>query len=139
MSTRGRRIIQGLIGGALIASLGACGKDNGCEKATQAMQTQIGNVCSEPAFRDTPFCRCCVPNGYLSIDDTCTCRPLVFDDDFCFYDDKDSGHPQIRSALVYAAGVCLNRPVNLPYGQDAGDRCVGPPVVAPDAGASSGQ
>jgi hypothetical protein len=87
-----------------------------CEEATNAMRASIDAVCAEPEFKDTPFCACCVPAGFYSIEDTCTCKALVLDADFCFYADGSAGYPQVRSALQYAASVCENRTVRLPYG-----------------------
>ena len=55
----------------------------------------------------------------LLIDDTCTCQPLVFDSDFCFYDSTPSGYPAIRNALVHASSVCLNRSITVTGGGDA--------------------
>ena len=101
-------------------SISGCGKDNGCESATQQMSQELKAVCAEPQFANTPFCNCCVPSGFYAIDDTCTCKPLVLDADFCFFDDTDAGRPQIRSALVYAASVCQDRTVKLPYGLTGG-------------------
>ena len=82
------------------------------------MQASISQVCTEPEFKGTAFCACCVPNHYFSIDDTCACKPLVLDADFCFFDPSAGGYPAVRTALVHAASVCANRTVSLPYGGD---------------------
>lgn len=87
------------------------GCENGCDDATTAMEKSIKEVCNEAAFDGNPFCACCVPNGFFSIDDTCNCQPLVLDADFCFYDGEASGHPSVRKALVHAAEVCKDRTV----------------------------
>ena len=98
---------------------GAC-DGNSCQDATSAVTTSIQTVCAEPAFVNTPFCQCCVPAGLFSIDDTCACRPLILDVDFCYYKEGAGGYPAIRAALDHAASVCSGRPVSVPYGA-AGD------------------
>ena len=121
----------GLLGVALGSWLPAC-DDNGCEDATRAMQTSITSVCHEPGYANTPFCTCCVPHGYFAIDDTCECKRLVFDADFCQYDSRSSGYPNVRRALDHAASVCRDRSVTVPEVFDGGTAlCHG---YEPDAG-----
>lgn len=100
----------------------SCGDPNSCQNATGAIEDSITAVCKEPAFANTPFCRCCVPAGRFSIDDTCTCQPLVYNADFCYYKQGSGGYPEVRAALQYATSVCLGRPVAVPFGSgDGGD------------------
>jgi hypothetical protein len=116
---------------AVSASLLGAGCDGtSCENATAAVTSSIEATCAEPAFAGTPFCRCCVPAGLLSIDDTCTCRPLIFDVDFCYYREGPGGYPAIRAALDHAASVCSGRPVSFPAGaaNDGGMCAAGAPL-----------
>jgi hypothetical protein len=95
-----------------LTSIG-CGKN--CEQATTAVESSIRTVCEGPEFRNSPFCACCVPNGYYSIDDTCQCQPLIFDTNFCLYDGTEAGYPAVADAVSYAASVCQDRGVSVPY------------------------
>lgn len=115
----------------------ACDQGTNCNDATVAMEQSISTVCSEPEFVDSPFCRCCVPNGYYSIDDTCTCQPLVLNTDFCWYDGTEAGYPSVRNALSYAASVCENRGINVPYADVNTAACPTPEVPSPPPDAST--
>jgi hypothetical protein len=124
--------------GALLAS-SSCARSNGCEEATQQLQTGIDRICREPAFVNSPFCVCCVPNGYYSIDDSCRCKPLVLDAEFCFYSPDTSGDPAIRNAIAYAASVCVNRPASLPQWISTDARvCSAQATAGADADADAG-
>ncbi len=114
----------------------SCGDANSCQNATSAIKDSITAVCKEQAYANTPFCRCCVPAGRFSIDDTCTCQPLVYNADFCYYKIGPGGYPQVRAALQYATSVCLGRPVAVPFGSiDGGDgMCVATTTNTPSSG-----
>lgn len=114
--------VTAIAGLAIASTTNAC-KPDSCEEATQTMHRNIAIVCQEQAYRDTPFCLCCVPSGFDSIDDTCTCHPLILDVDFCFYADDNAGFPAIRGALDHAASVCENRSVQLPDHAVAAPTC----------------
>jgi hypothetical protein len=118
-ATRGRALLVLLAAGACLGAGPGCSGEKTCNDATGALKMSIDAVCDEPAFVSTPFCQCCRPKGFYSIDDTCTCQPLVFDSDFCFYDSTPSGYPAIRNALVHASSVCLNRSITVTGGGDA--------------------
>jgi hypothetical protein len=105
-----------------------------CEDATEQMKVSLNTVCAEAQFRDTPFCSCCIPSGFYSIDDTCACKPLILDVEFCFYSESSGGKPAVRRALEYAASVCVNRTVNVsPWNSDASVACA---VSTADGGSS---
>lgn len=114
-----RRVVLVALAAAASALSAGCDGDS-CQSATAAVTTSIQTVCAEPAFVNTPFCQCCVPAGLFSIDDTCTCRPLILDVDFCYYKEGPGGYPAIRSALDHAASVCSGRPITLPFSGDGG-------------------
>lgn len=122
------RSIMGSVAILLCLSSTACHPE-ACQQATRDMEDSIGKVCLEKAFANTPFCRCCVPAGFYSIDDTCTCQPLVLDTDFCFEKAGENGYPDVRAALDYAYSVCVGRAVTLRSGQE-GDMCVASPTGA---------
>ncbi len=128
--------------GLVVATVGSgCGDPDSCQNATVDIQKSLTAVCAEPDFINTPFCTCCVPAGMFSIDDTCTCKPLVFDADFCYYKVGSGGYPQVRAGLQYATSVCLGRPVSVPYGTVDAGMCVPTTSVVPmssDAGAPVG-
>jgi hypothetical protein len=103
------------------------------------MEKSIRDVCMEPGYANTPFCTCCVPNGYYSIDDTCECKRLVFDADFCQYDARSTGYPSVRRALEYASDVCRDRQVSVPDVEDAGPTvCHGKRVPEDGTGGTGG-
>ena len=67
---------------------------------------------------------------------------MILNTDFCFYDDSESGDPKIRTAIQYAASVCQNRNVVVPYGDASTASCrasasgledAGQPASPPDA------
>jgi hypothetical protein len=68
------------------------------------------------------------------MDDTCTCQPLIFDKDFCYYSTGTSGDPMIRAALQYAADVCQGRQAMLPYGDADSGTCSVPSPTGADGG-----
>lgn len=133
------RVASALTLGVSLALLfRGCGDPDACQGATVGIQTSIVNVCKELAFKDSPFCTCCVPAGLYSIDDTCTCQPLIFDADFCYYKNGTGGYPSVRAALQYASSVCLDRPVAVPYASSKvdGGMCVASTRTSNDAGTS---
>jgi hypothetical protein len=113
-------------------SLGGC-DSNSCANATAEMEKSIRGACMEDAFKNTPLCTCCIHAGRYSMDDTCTCQPLIFDKDFCYYSTGNSGYPMVRAALQYAANVCEGRQAMLPYGDVDSGTC-----AAPTPGMSNG-
>ena len=118
-----RRVVTALAVAGLVASSACDG--NSCQEATDAMTSSITAVCGEGAFANTPFCQCCVPAGLFSIDDTCACKPLILDVDFCYYKEGTGGYPAIRAALDHASSVCSGRPVTVPYSAaNDGGMCV---------------
>jgi hypothetical protein len=108
--------------GTALASLAAmyvamgC-KDNAVQCATALADTQrgIAQLCQLNTYRPSQFCRICVPNGFYSVDDSCTCGSLTFDTDYCYYAVDDAATPDLRNALDYAVQVCSNRSAKLPY------------------------
>lgn len=109
---------------ALVAAAAWCQacKSGSCEPARDEMIKQIHAMCKRDVFRTSAFCSVCVAHGYYSIEDSCTCRDLNFDADFCLYADTgqadastvDVGSPKLRAALTYAADVCRGRTAVLP-------------------------
>jgi hypothetical protein len=118
-ATRSTALLAFVTSVACLGAIASCSGEKTCNDATTGIQRSIDVVCAEPAFASTPFCQCCRPKGFYSIDDTCTCQPLVFGSDFCFYDATPSGYPAIRTALVHASSVCQNRSITVTGGGDA--------------------
>jgi hypothetical protein len=79
------------------------------------MEKSIQAVCAEADFVNSPFCQCCVPNGYYSISDSCQCTQLILDTDFCWYDGSEAGYPAVSNALAFASNVCQDRAISVPY------------------------
>ena len=113
------RCVVVAIGAFLVVVAVAC-EPGSCTRAREASMKQIDSMCDGRTFKNTQFCSVCVSHGYYSIDDSCTCRELNFDAEFCLYADSDSsidvGAPKVRDALIYAAEVCRDRSASLPYG-----------------------
>jgi len=114
---------------AIASALALAGCDTeSCEKARVDLIAQIETACEAREFMSTPFCAKCVDAGYHSVDDSCTCRVLNFDADFCLYtpgsvhssrDDggmrsNSAGTPRVRDALLHATAVCEDREARLP-------------------------
>jgi hypothetical protein len=116
----------------VIAGLGCDSSD--CENATNAMKASITAVCGEAEFVHSPFCQCCVPNGYFSINDSCQCTQLILDTDFCWYDETSAGYPAVRNALSYASNVCQNRAISVPYADVNTAMCPNQVVLVSDSG-----
>lgn len=118
-----------VVGAAIALSLlPACGNSSGCEDAKKTMEPLIRNVCSEPAYANSPFCLCCVANGFYSVDNDCQCRALNFDTEVCQYALIDQAMPKVRAAVEFADSICSVRNPMLPYLQEAGPVCRAPAV-----------
>jgi hypothetical protein len=91
--------------------------DNGdlCAGALAETEQGIGQLCELDTYRPSQFCRICVPNGFFSVDDSCTCKSLTFNADYCYYSTGSAATPQLRGALDYAVQVCSDRSAKLPY------------------------
>jgi hypothetical protein len=119
---------------------------NGCEEAKQSIEDLLRtSICSEPPYVNSPFCVCCVANGFYAMDADCTCRALEFDVSACYYAKDEQAKPQARAAVEYANQLCTDRTVNVPYLDGATGQCVsasasssssssGGGAVTPDAG-----
>jgi hypothetical protein len=117
----------------------ACDQESGCEEAKERIEPLIEEVCMEQAYAPSPFCSCCVPNGFYSVDNDCTCRPLLFNATACFYSTDRQAKPQVREAIEFANSICTIRKPALPWPleQDAGGACRSPAILDDsDSGAS---
>jgi hypothetical protein len=92
---------------------------NGCEDAKTSFEVQLKTLCGDPAYAGSPFCACCVANGFYSVADDCTCRVLSFDADACYFATDVEALPSLRSAVDYASSICQGRKAGVPYA-DAG-------------------
>jgi len=101
----------------------SCDLSNGCEEAMTAIETEIQSICQEAAYKGSPFCVCCVQNRLLSVDDTCSCRGLIFDTEECYYATDNQAAPQARAAVAFANNVCTNRAPLVPLADAGSPQC----------------
>jgi hypothetical protein len=105
---------------AVVYAIGAVAcedKDTSAECANALISTNgaIDALCAQFPYKASQFCRICVPNGFYSVDDSCTCRSLTFNTNYCYYSKEPGSSPDIRTALDYAVQVCSDRAAQLPY------------------------
>ncbi|MBK8256869.1 MAG: hypothetical protein IPK82_29880 [Polyangiaceae bacterium] len=89
-----------------------------CEEARLLIQNLIHDTCESAEYQSSPFCTCCVANGYYSIDADCNCRDLIFDAETCLYANGDQGRPAVRAAIEYANSQCSSQKVGLPVWEE---------------------
>ena len=104
----------------LLVLAGCAGAEADCLDSRCEMSKVIWRQCQLPEFRGTPMCSDCVPRGFFSIDDDCTCQPLVFDQANCYSKTDDLAIEEVRSALAFAADVCGESRAEIPSTGDGG-------------------
>jgi len=121
----------------LLGTAVACDQADGCEEAKHAIEPMVKQVCQELPYVNSPFCGCCVANGFYSVDNDCGCRALALDTGACFYATDDQARPQVRAAIEFANAICSVRKPVLPWASDAGESCRIPSAEAASVGGGS--
>jgi len=103
---------------SLFLGLASCtGQDESCDAVRSDMENLIGQVCSQPDYKFSPFCSVCVAAEYYGIGDSCSCQPLTLNADFCYAPSNDVAISAVQNAVDQANQACPHPTV--PY-RDAG-------------------
>lgn len=88
----------------------SCSNNNGCEDALNNIKSNTQTVCSEDGYKDTAFCRVCVPAGLYSTSGPtdCVCKLLAFDQPYCTYPGDQEGLAGVRGAIEWANANCAS-------------------------------